>query len=61
MIMKKVNVILFILFIGLLTYSFVNSEKSIRISKHQFKSYNSSGKSGNYYGAPNEANCTQCH
>jgi len=61
MIMKKINLVLFFIFIGLLTYSFVNSEKSISISKHQFKSYNSSGKSGNYSGAPNEANCTQCH
>ena len=59
--MKKVNPILFTFFIGLLTYSFVNSEKSISISKHQSQNYNSSGKSGNYSGAPNEANCTQCH
>ena len=59
--MKKVYTILFILSIGLLTYSFVNREKSISISKHQSQNYNYSGKSGNYSGAPNEANCTQCH
>lgn len=61
MIMKKINLVLFFLFIGVLTFSFVKSEKSISVSIHKLKGYTPSGISGGYAGAPNEANCTQCH